>query len=415
MAVSVSIANSTTATAPTGTVTLFDGAAPLVTLVLDPAGSAAFTTNTLPSGTHLLHAVYNGSTTVETSTSASASETVLAAPTSISITTINPLPALVRQPITLSAHVVSAAAGTPGGTVVFHLGTASLPVRLNAAGDAVVTTSPDLIFLASGLTAGTFPVSATYTGSTAFAPSTSATLSEITVLNPTTTTLAAAPSPATQGQAVSVLATVSTPGVPPVSGTVTFFEGATLLGTSPTGIGGRALLNLPGLSVGQHTLTAVFATNAVFSGSASTSALNLTVLPSDFTFSAPTPTLTLKTEHHGPMSLALASVGSFTDHVNLSCGPLPDFATCAFDTPPSLTSGSAAITTLHLDTDAILNFVSADNPPRNPTAPASRTGLITALATTFPLGLLSLLAVPPPQTPRPPARPSASQPPRPSP
>ena len=392
LTVNASIPNSTGA--PTGTVTLFDAAAPLVTLELNPAGSAAFTTNTLSSGTHLLHAVYNGSTTVETSTSASVSETVLAAPTSITITAINPLPALVRQPITLAAHVASAVTGTPSGTVLFHLGAAILSVDLNAAGDAVITTSPDLIFLPTGLTAGTFPVSATYTGSTAFAPSTSATLSETTVLNPTTTTLAAAPSPATQGQAVSVLATVSTPGVPPVSGTVTFFEGATLLGTSPTGIGGRALLNLPGLSVGQHNLTAVFATNAVFSGSASTSALNLTVLPSDFTLSTPTPSLTLTTEHHGPMALSLASVGSFTDRVNLSCGPLPDFATCAFDTPPSLTSGSAATTTLHLDTDAILNFVSADNPPRNPTAPAPRTGLITALATTLPLGLLSLLAVP---------------------
>ena len=383
-----SITNSTTA--PTGTVTLFDGAAPLVTLELDPAGSAAFTTNTLPSGTHLLHAVYNGSATVETSTSASVSETVLAASSSITITTINPLPALVRQPITLAAHVASTASGSPSGTVLFHLGSATILVNLNASGDAIVTTSSDLIFLTAGLTAGTFPVSATYTGSTAFAPSTSATLSETTVLNPTSTTLSAAPSPATQGQAVSVLATVSTPGVPPVSGTVTFFEGATILGTSSVGTGGRALLNLPGLSVGQHTLTAVFATNAIFAGSASTSTLNLTVLPSDFTLAAPPPTLTLKTEHHGQMALSLASVGSFTDRVNLSCGPLPDFATCAFDTPPSLTSGSAATTTLHLDTDAILNFVSA----ARPTPPPATSGLRTILATTLPLGLLFLLAIP---------------------
>lgn len=390
LTVSAAITNS--ATLPTGTVTLFDGAAPLVTLQLDPTGAAAFTTNTLGSGTHLLHAVYNGSAIVETSTSATVSETVQAAPSFITITAVNPLPALVRQPITVAAHVASAAPGTPSGTVLFHLGAATISVDLNAAGDAIVTTSPNLIFLTSGLTAGTFPVSATYAGTAGFAPSTSAAIAETTLLNPTTTTLAAAPSPATQGQTVSVLATVSTPGVPPVFGSVTFFEGATLLGSSATGIGGRALLNLPGLSVGQHTLTALFATNAVFAGSAS-SALPLTVLPSDFTLSAPSSTLTLKTEHHGPTALALTSVGSFTDRVALSCGPLPDFATCAFDAPPSLTSGGSATTTLHLDTDAILNFVSERSPGHRPSSEPSPS-IATILATTLPLGLLSLLAVP---------------------
>lgn len=391
LTVAASITNSTMA--PTGTVTLFDGAAPLVTLQLDPSGAAAFTTNTLGSGTHLLHAVYNGNATVETSTSANISETVQAAPSTITITAVNPLPALVRQPITLAAHVASPAAGTPSGTVLFHLGAATIPVDLNAAGDAVITTSPDLIFLPTGLTAGSFPVSATYAGSSNFASSTSATVTVTTVLNPTTTTLAAAPSPAIQGQTISIFATVSTSGVPPVSGIVTFYEGATLLGTTSTGIGGRALLNLPGLSVGQHTLSAVFATNQIFSGSAS-SALTLSVLPSDFTLSAPNPTLTLKIEHHGPILLALTSVGSFTDRVALSCGPLPDFATCAFDSPPSLTAGGSAATNLHLDTDAILNFASASRHLQRPVTPDLRTIVATTLATTLPLGLLSLLAVP---------------------
>src|SRR2546425_11548780 len=106
---------------PTGTVTFSDGATSLgvVTLV---NGSASLTISTLALGSHSLTAVYSGSATFATSTSAVVNQVVnapAAAATSTSLTS-TPNPSTTGQAVTLSATVPSAAGGPTGTGTVRH-------------------------------------------------------------------------------------------------------------------------------------------------------------------------------------------------------------------------------------------------------------------------------------------------------
>ena len=89
---------------------------------------------------------------------------------------------------------------------------------------------------------------------------------------PTSTTLTSSPNPSTFGQAVTFAATVTGSGGTP-SGTVTFKEGATTLGTGTLSGSGVATLTIPMLSVGSHSITAAYGGDSNFFGSTS-SALN---------------------------------------------------------------------------------------------------------------------------------------------
>ncbi|GAA3104734.1 hypothetical protein GCM10010464_79910 [Pseudonocardia yunnanensis] len=72
-----------------------------------------------------------------------------------------------------------------------------------------------------------------------------------------TTTLAAAPNPAAVGQPVTLTATV-TCSVPTDTGTVTFYDGDTVIGIVPVTGSDVATLPTSSLSIGSHTLTARF-------------------------------------------------------------------------------------------------------------------------------------------------------------
>jgi large repetitive protein len=73
----------------------------------------------------------------------------------------------------------------------------------------------------------------------------------------TTTTLGAAPNPASFGSNVTLTATVTASSGTP-TGNVTFFDGVTNLGTSPL-VANQATLVVSTLSIGAHTLTAQYA------------------------------------------------------------------------------------------------------------------------------------------------------------
>src|SRR6185295_20098213 len=79
------------------------------------------------------------------------------------------------------------------------------------------------------------------------------------------TVLAATPNPSSYGQSVTLTATVT--GASP-SGTVTFKDGASTLGSAPLS-GGIASLSTSALSVASHSLTAVYAGDINNAGSTS--------------------------------------------------------------------------------------------------------------------------------------------------
>jgi endonuclease/exonuclease/phosphatase family metal-dependent hydrolase len=92
----------------------------------------------------------------------------------------------------------------------------------------------------------------------------------------TSTTLTSTPNPSGLGQSATLTATVSSSsGLP--TGTVTFEEGTSVLGTSTLDASGQATFATSALATGSHSLTAVYGGDANYSGSTS-SALSQVVL-----------------------------------------------------------------------------------------------------------------------------------------
>ncbi|MDX3240124.1 Ig-like domain repeat protein, partial [Streptomyces sp. ME03-5709C] len=119
----------------------------------------------------------------------------------------------------------------------------------------------------ASLTPGT--ITATYNGDTCRAGS-AGTVAVSVVPATSTTVLAVSPNPSVCGQPLTLTATVTVvpPGTGVPSGSVTFFDGNTPLGTAMV-VGNTATLLLPGgLGAGTHSLVAVYSGNSCVASSA---------------------------------------------------------------------------------------------------------------------------------------------------
>ena len=159
-------------------------------------------------------------------------------------------PAVYGQLVTLTATV---SLSTATGTVTFYNGATELGTStLNGSGVAM--------FSLNSLGIGPVSLTATYDGDAKDSASTSAPL--ILMINEATTTtsvVASAVDP-TSGQAVTFTATVApvSPGLGSPTGSVSFFDGAELLGTIALS-GGTAMFTTSALTIGGHTVTASYA------------------------------------------------------------------------------------------------------------------------------------------------------------
>src|SRR5262249_47721624 len=136
--------------------------------------------------------------------------------------------------IEMLTATVSSQAGTPIGSVSFRDGTTVLGfVPIDAAGQATIPVS---------LGIGTHALTASFAGSSGFAASTSAVLTETVTPAATRVALRSSVTPAVIGQAVTFTATVAAvaPGATTPTGTVTFQDGDVVLGTVAVGPGGTA-------------------------------------------------------------------------------------------------------------------------------------------------------------------------------
>ncbi|WP_055553018.1 Ig-like domain-containing protein [Streptomyces sp. NBRC 110028] len=249
---------------PTGTVTFAITGGPTLTGTLDASGQACVTTSAIPVGTHAVTATYAGSTNIAGS-SGTASVTV-GQGTSATSVSVTPSPSVCGEPVTICANVTVAPPSTctPTGTVTFVIaGGPTLTGTLNASGQVCVTTS--------AIPVGTHAVTATYSGNTGVAASSSASVPITVNQASTTTTLTSAPNPSTPGQNVTFTATVT--AVPPATGTptgtVTFAisGGPTLTGT--LNASGQATVSTSALTAGPHTVTATYGGDGCFTGSTS--------------------------------------------------------------------------------------------------------------------------------------------------
>ena len=379
-------ATSTISGPPSGVVTLTaDGTTVLGTQTLTAINTtssvASFSINSLSTGSHAVQASYNNTGAFVGSTDA-ITQTIQSLSTTTTLTAVTPNPSYVKQSISVTAHVASSGGGIPTGRVNFIFGGVLGQATLNVSGDA---TTILLLPLSIG-TAGTYPVTASYQGDTNFGGSTSATVQQTVLINPTTISLAASPNPATQQQTVTLTATVQTSGSALIVGTVNFYDGVNLLSSINTDIRTPATITTKSLSIGTHTLTATFVPSLVFSGSTS-SPLTVTITPQDFTLSA-TPSITLKAEHHTTIPIALASVGSFSGTVALSCSNLPIWTSCDFRPGSAILSANGtAGSSLYLDTDAVIGYARNDTRSRPGTLPAAPISLALLIPTALLLAL----------------------------
>jgi hypothetical protein len=128
-------------------------------------------------------------------------------------------------------------------------------------------------------------------------------VAKIVVHTPTTTTLSAAPTSATAGTAIKLTATVAEVGGTSVpTGTVTFKEGATALGSMTLNGTGIAVYTTSSLSVGAHSIAAAYGGDAA-NGSSTSTAASVTVT------AAVAPTVTIGV---APASITLGQKATLT-------------------------------------------------------------------------------------------------------
>ena len=177
----------------------------------------------------------------------------------------------------------------------------------------------------------------------------------------TTTTLSSNFNPAPAGDAVAFTVSVQSMGGTP-TGAVTLSDGSTLLATLPLDSSGTAVYTTSNLAIGPHHLTAAYAANGDFAGSAGMFTETI-ILPPTFTIAA-SGTLSLVTQHHGSITIGVTPVNGFSGTVTLSCGALPKWATCEwgsiYNTSAQVpVTAGAASTQLVVDTSSVLDYESS--------------------------------------------------------
>lgn len=234
---------------PTGSVVLFDGTTAIGTAAIQN-GTAEFTVSTLGLGPHSITASLAGDSNFLPSTSAAVAFIVASNPTTTTMTA-SPNPAPYGTPVIFSANVTGVG-GAPSGTVTFASGPTVFGTVDLVDGQATLT--------ASGLEPGTFNVTATYAGDASFAQSASPGLGVTIDRAASTTDLTVTPNPAIATDPVALTATVtSNAGTP--TGTVTFRDGPTELGTSAL-VDGQASLAVNFATAGAHTISAGYDGNS---------------------------------------------------------------------------------------------------------------------------------------------------------
>jgi hypothetical protein len=236
--------------AATGGVQYFDGAA-LIGTASVASGVATFSTSALAVGTHSISVVYSGDANFFSASSTPLTQTVVKATSSVALaSSLNP--SIAGQAVVFNVTVTPASAtGTvqilDGGT---SLGTATLS---NGRGS----------FTTSSLTAGAHSIKAVYGGDAANTGSTSSVVTQ-TVKIATTTTLTSSENPEYHTNTIVFTARLTPKAA---TGSVQFFDGTTLLGTSTLNNGSASLSKK--LSAGTHAIQAVYGGDANHGGSSS--------------------------------------------------------------------------------------------------------------------------------------------------
>lgn len=243
---------------PTGTVTFLDGGTQIGQGSLNATGQVSIKTSSLTPGTHTITASYGGDAEDSTSTSLPLTQVVQQASTAISLISSNN-PAIAGTIITFGA-TVSSNGSIPSGQLQLMEGS-------NVLATANISPGGSAQFTLNTLSIGTHTLVAYFAGSTLNAAASSAFLNQVINAGTTATALTSSANPSVVNSSVTFTASVTGQGNQP-TGTVTFSDGASVLGTGTLNAQGVAIFSTSSLALGVHNITANYAGDSTHSASA---------------------------------------------------------------------------------------------------------------------------------------------------
>jgi ELWxxDGT repeat protein len=241
---------------PTGTVDFKDGASDLTPGGISlSAGRAFFSTSSLGLGSHTITASYSGEASFTLSSGNDLNSLVVNKASTRTVMTSFPDPSVFGQVVSFTVAVIALAPsqGTPTGTVTFTDGATTIgTVTVNTVGRATFTTS--------SLSRGNHAINANYGGDAKFLTSSDMGFGETVQKDATTATVTASANPAVVGTTVTFTATLqaSSPGAGIPTGTVTFLDITTTLGTGKLNAAGKATFTTSALALGTHAIKATY-------------------------------------------------------------------------------------------------------------------------------------------------------------
>lgn len=317
---------------PTGVVTFYKGASAIGTGTL-AGGVATLYSSSLPGGSYNLTCMYSGSSIYATSNCNSVPVIINAAPTALSLSSSNnPAPYLSTINFTARLTVNGQSAGA-GNTIHLSINGQTISLTTDATGSATYTIGT--------LLPNSYPVAASFATTNNLLAS-SASLIEVITAAPTSISLTGTPNPGDLNQPVTMTATVisQTTSTPVGSGSVTFYDGSTSLGSSQLSAAGTASVTTSFSAVGIHNITAVYDGDSDFTSSTS-AVFKETIVAGDFSISVNPGAASVYTGVSTAIQVSVTSLQGFNQPLALTCSGLPANATCSFS-PDSLPEGHGA-------------------------------------------------------------------------
>ncbi|WP_148045050.1 beta strand repeat-containing protein [Nocardioides marmorisolisilvae] len=255
---------------PTGTVRFFVNGANLGSpaAVVDGVATSPNFASLTP-GIYKITATYSGDGNFVGSDGVldqGAGQNVTKGNTSITVSS-GPAAAAYGSAVTVTTDVTAVAPAQRKPTGVVQIWEGDELLGSSSLAPTSAATTSEATFVTTGLSAGAHSLTAVYVGNFNFNGSSASTTQTVGQI-PTVTGIASSGTPAVYGDTISFTATVNTSAGTP-TGSVTFKEGSTVLGTAPVGDGGQATLSVAGLHTGTHTVKATYSGDVSHSGSTS--------------------------------------------------------------------------------------------------------------------------------------------------
>lgn len=205
------------------------------------------------------------------------------------------------------------------------------------------------------LIAGSHSLTATYSGDSTYAASTS-NPQTVMVGYATQTAVTSDNASPPAGTPVTFTATVTSSGTPVTVGSVRFYDSTALLGTANVNASGQATLTTSTLAQGSHPIVAVYSGSGPYAGSSGFLSQNVgpgAPQPFDYTIAVAGLPAVIARGSSATVSLTLTPANATPGVVTLDCGVLPDYASCSFSQQTIAFSSAAPQTvTLTISTTA---------------------------------------------------------------